>query len=491
MTTSTAKMIRVAAPVTPDMEIDPEFEKLKVPRTPEEYQQLEESLKEYGSHDPVKRWQGKLVHDMDQREICIRHRIPYTVVDLDLPDRNAVKIFIIRHQLGRPNLFPYQRIELALKLKPLIAARAKKNQRAGGNKSGVGPQKSVEPLDTQKGLAEIAGVSHDTMHKGTVINERASEQVKEQLRRGEITPNAVYKKIQQKEQRKRKLREMKENAAKPLAKPGRTWDIIHGDCLVEMEALEPKSFRLIVPDPPYNIGIDYGGGRKADLRPEEEFVRWTEAWMKACVRLLSDDGSLWVVIGDEYADHVGIIGQKHLNLHRRSRIVWYETFGMNQSNNFNLCSRYIFYFTRSPRQFIFNRDEVMRPSDRQIKYNDKRADPGGKILDNVWTDIPRLVENAKERIPGFPTQLPLKLLDRIVRCASNPGDRVLDCFNGSGTTGVACILGDREYVGIEQSKEFHRLAMQRLRAAERGVGADVERLAEIEAEAKATSGATP
>ncbi len=103
----------------------------------------------------------------------------------------------------------------------------------------------------------------------------------------------------------------------------------------------------------------------------------------------------------------------------------------------------------------------MRPSDRQTKYKDKRAVPGGKIWDDVW-QIPRLTGTSKERIPDFPTQLPIELLRAIVGCSSEPGDLVVDPFNGSGTTGVACIEADRRYIGIDSSERFIDLAHKRL-----------------------------
>src|SRR5262249_27918514 len=148
-------------------------------------------------------------------------------------------------------------------------------------------------------------------------------------------------------------------------------------------------------DPPYNVGVDYGDGAKADRLPDEQYLGWCRQWMKACADLLAPDGSLWVLIGDEYADHFGLL-LRQAGLHRRSWIKCYERFGVNQANNFNRCSRHLFYCLKDPRRFAFNADAVTRPSDRQTKYGDQRADPGGKIWDDVW-EIPRLVGTANER----------------------------------------------------------------------------------------------
>ncbi len=98
-------------------------------------------------------------------------------------------------------------------------------------------------------------------------------------------------------------------------------------------------------------------------------------------------------------------------------------------------------------------------------YNDPRANPNGKLWDDVWginPKISRLVGNAAERLPGFPTQLPLDLLQPLIGCASDPGDLVLDPFSGSATTGVAALIQARRFLGIERSEQFGALSRQRL-----------------------------
>jgi DNA modification methylase len=272
-----------------------------------------------------------------------------------------------------------------------------------------------------------------------------------------------------------------ENEAKSQAVeevlPGtdRPWQIFVGDCLEILPSLDPSiafgehliSPRLIFADPPYNIGIDYGE-HMDDSMCQEDFIEWSEAWIRAAADLLAPDGSLWVMINDEWADVYGCL-LRDAGLHRRAWIKWYETFGVNCSNNFNRCSRHIFYMVKDREHFVFDPTAVHRPSDRQVKYGDSRADPGGKIWDDVWginPPLPRLVGTARERIPDFPTQLPLALLTAVVDCASEPGDLVLDPFNGSGTTGEAALRLKRRYIGIEKSAQFAELARLRLITAE-------------------------
>jgi site-specific DNA-methyltransferase (adenine-specific) len=182
------------------------------------------------------------------------------------------------------------------------------------------------------------------------------------------------------------------------------------------------------------------------------------------VRLLTGDGSLWVLINDEHAAHFAIMLQE-AGLCRRSWIKWYETFGVNCRRKFNRTSRHLFHCTRHPRRFIFHAEAVNRPSARLAVYRDKRANPAGKNWDDVWgidPPIPRLTGTCAERIQGFPTQLPLALLRPVVGCASDPDDLILDPFAGSCTTGVAAIEAGRRFIGIEREARFVELAGDRL-----------------------------
>lgn len=88
------------------------------------------------------------------------------------------------------------------------------------------------------------------------------------------------------------------------------------------------------------------------------------------------------------------------------------------------------------------------------------ANPG-QIPPNVWTDIPPVNAQAKERT-GYPTQKPLALLERIIKASSNAGDTVLDPFCGCATTCVAAESLGREWVGIDLSPKAAELVKHRL-----------------------------
>jgi DNA modification methylase len=269
----------------------------------------------------------------------------------------------------------------------------------------------------------------------------------------------------------RKVREHKRRKAQAQAAvmPVETPElrIIHGDCTSELARLRAESVHLAFADPPYNQGVDYGQGEKADRLPRVEYLARCGEWMKDVARVLTADGSFWVLINPENSARFELL-LEDAGLSIRQRIIWYEAFGENNPHGFNRTHRYLFWTVKNPRQFVFHPEAVNRPSDRQTKYNDHRAASDGKTWDSVWginPAIPRVVGSSWERLLEFPTQLPVRLLLPIVACASAAGDLVLDPFCGSGTTGRACALLGRRFLGIEESENFCDLARRTLHPA--------------------------
>lgn len=405
---------------------------------------------------------------MAAKKLGLRH-VP--VVAAPVNNTHPV-IYMLRTASKRRHLTDDQRACLAQEEMELLSSISRRERaQAGGTAGGKGrPKLNSLPTNvigklssrdrTRESRSVVAtnyGISHRKVQSAFRLKQESPSlycQVKSgKLRLAEAKRESERSTKRIEQQRLAKLARKSKSAEK-------SWRIITGDCIEEMESLEPGIVRLAFADPPYNIGIDYGRGSNADKLPDDDYLHWCQTWINACVRLLIDDGSLWVMINDDYADHFGLL-LRQCGLHRRAWIKWYETFGVNCTNNFNRCSRHIFYCVKNPRRFVFNTEAVSRPSDRQLKYADKRAAPHGKLWDNVWC-IPRLVENSQERLPDFPTQLPLDLVSPIVQCASHPGDLVFDPFTGSGTTGVATVIGQRRFLGCERNPEFVRAAELRL-----------------------------
>jgi len=233
--------------------------------------------------------------------------------------------------------------------------------------------------------------------------------------------------------------------------------IVTGDALSVLPKWPAGSVDLIFADPPFNIGYTYDEYRD-DLAPKA-YVEWTRSWLDACLRVLSPRGSFWVAIGDEYAAEVRVMMRRKAAL--RNWIIWRYTFGQACSGKFNRSHTHLFYFVKDPDHFTFNADAVRVPSDRQLKYNDRRANPKGKLPDDVWT-FSRVCGTFKERVGWHPCQMPVSLLERIVLACSGPGDLILDPFAGSGTTLVAAARHGRRWAGIELSETYADRAANRV-----------------------------
>jgi DNA modification methylase len=235
--------------------------------------------------------------------------------------------------------------------------------------------------------------------------------------------------------------------------------VIAGNCIDVMGSGKIPKADLIFADPPFNIGYKYDVYE--DRIAYQDYYDWTVEWMTACCDVLADKGSFWVAIGDEYAAEIRMIGRE-LGLHLRNWVIWHYTFGQNTKGKFARSHTHLFYFVKDPTDFTFNADAVRTFSDRQRVYNDKRANPKGRIPDDVWTEFPRVCGTFSEREGWHPCQMPETILARIVRVCSSPGELVFDPFAGSGTTLVVAKKLNRKYLGTELSKKYARQIERRL-----------------------------
>lgn len=170
--------------------IDKEFESLIPPLSPEEFQQLEENCVKEGIRDALITWNGILIDGHNRFKIAAKHGLLWNEKRMEFADRDEAKIWIYKNQLGRRNIAPFVRAELALKLKPAIAEKAKERQ---ATHTEQGYQKSDKAEHTAKELAKIAGVSHDTIHKVETILKNGDKEVIDKARKQEISINQAYR----------------------------------------------------------------------------------------------------------------------------------------------------------------------------------------------------------------------------------------------------------------------------------------------------------
>ena len=212
--------------------IDKEFKELIPPLTEEERNQLEENCKGYGIRDAliVAVFPGSdgevLIDGHNRYEIAQKCNLSFTEKRLDFASREDAKAFVIKNQLGRRNLPAFVVTELGLMLKSAIAEEAKLRKLSGKSD----PRKNSTQGKTLEKIAQIAGVSYDTVRKVEKIQQKAPEETKAALRRGDISINQVYSGIMadehedRRKQEARELREAKERVENYQATTGKIAD---------------------------------------------------------------------------------------------------------------------------------------------------------------------------------------------------------------------------------------------------------------------------
>ena len=198
--------------------LDNEFESLLDPQVEIERGAFEVSLLKEGCRDALIVWRDTnvLIDGYHGFKFCAAHGIQGSVIYKDFTNRGEAREYIIMNQLARRNLPMHQRARLALELKPIYEARAKENLVVGAEMTNTGLQKSVKAVNTQKELAKVAGVSHDSIDKVSKIERDAPEPIKRASRRGEISVNAAYEVTKLPEEKRQEIIDKAERGEQPI-----------------------------------------------------------------------------------------------------------------------------------------------------------------------------------------------------------------------------------------------------------------------------------
>jgi DNA modification methylase len=242
-------------------------------------------------------------------------------------------------------------------------------------------------------------------------------------------------------------------------------EIYVGDCRKVLRALPERSVDLIFADPPFNWDVPYG--EWDDAKPRQEYVRFTQEWLDGCLRVLDEQGSIWVNIPDDTAAEV-VLHLKQRGLHMINWCIWHFRFGQHRVGNFIVSKVHALYFARDQVNRVWNPEAVLEPSDRAAIYDDPRTretrNPGLRVPLDVWygSNWGRIQGNNKERRKSHQNQIPEVYLERVIRACSHEGQLVLDPFLGSGTTCTAARALRRRSIGIELGSQIAASAFARI-----------------------------
>lgn len=283
---------------------------------------------------------------------------------------------------------------------------------------------------------------------------------------------------------------------------------VAGDVRSALDYVAPESCRLAYLDPPFHVGVKFrsrgADGTRArgpvayeDTWPSlEAYCAWLSERAQTAWKCLRADGTLWLHLDHRAAHNMKVALDLAFTISSfQGEIIWVPgnggraKLGPNHTHQSLLVyaksKRYVWnandlcmrepYAATSTRMHFTHKDEDGRAF-RERVVNGKiyrYAADHGRALGSVWLDCPSMVANSPLGVEttGYPTQKPLKLLDRIVRVATQQGDTVLDAFTGSGTTLVAAALAGRSCVGFDIGDLSRQTCVQRF--AREGLALDL------------------
>lgn len=240
------------------------------------------------------------------------------------------------------------------------------------------------------------------------------------------------------------------------------------DALDGLARIPDASVDLILTDPPYGLGKDYGND--SDKQAAADYLAWTASWIDAVLPKLKSSGSLYIFLTWRYAPEIFVMLKQRMSM--LNEIIWdrrVPSMG-GGTRNFSSVHDTIGFFAKA-KGYYFDLDAVRIPYDAATKKARSRSIfVGAKWLElgynpkDVWS-VSRLHKEHRERA-DHPTQKPLEIIERMLLASCPPGGVVLDPFMGSGTTAVAAKRRGRDFVGFELNPGYCEIIRQRLSSAE-------------------------
>ncbi len=282
-------------------------------------------------------------------------------------------------------------------------------------------------------------------------------------------------------------RVLADGAQKPLPVPPPPEGVLLGDNLAVLSAVAPAGVDLIYIDPPFGTGqrrrlesIRTGAGERTRVGFGGRTYRWRSVSvheyrddldldsylaflgprLEEMHRVLSPRGSLYVHLDHHAVHHVRLLLDEIFGPERfLNEIIWAYDYGGRARDRWARKHDNILWYARGP-SWVFNREAVDRLPYLAPGLAGPEKAARGKLPTDIWWMT--IVPTAGRERTGYPTQKPLRLLERIVAASSNPGDLVADFFAGSGTAAVAAVRLGRRYLAVDSNPEAVRIAERRL-----------------------------
>ena len=237
--------------------------------------------------------------------------------------------------------------------------------------------------------------------------------------------------------------------------------LINGDAITELKKIPTESIDCIITSPPYWKGFEY----ESYFNSYNQYLKWSEKWLRECKRVLNRNGYFFLNVANDSEITVRVhellnICTNKIMFKLHDTIIWYVYNRQPANTNRQLTNQheYIFMLRHSSNDVDLHKKELYDYNPNIFKT---------KNVGNVW-EIPfnknksnisfRKKTKSKWGHNGFPLDIPLSC----ILLSTKENDTVLDCFMGSGTTGVACKMLNRRFIGIDIMEEYVELSKQRI-----------------------------
>ena len=249
-----------------------------------------------------------------------------------------------------------------------------------------------------------------------------------------------------------------------------------------MRALPNDCVDLIVADPPYNlsksgdwrwdnsVALSGMGGNwnitneNWDHMPLADYFNFTAAWLTEAKRILKPTGSMWIFGTYHNTGVINIVCQI-LGIEIINEVIWYKKNAFPNLSGRRLTASHetiLWVHSGGKRRNYFFDYEYAKNGD----FSDDRLKASGKQMRTVW-DLSNNKKSEELKYGRHPTQKPVKILKRIIRLSSHPGDILLAPFSGAGSECVAAKMTGRHYIGFEIEEEYCKISEARLAHAEK------------------------